>query len=135
MFLYNKESNLVSVSNSILKHFTGKTLNPSHLELDQILSEKEYKKVVVMLFDGLGKSIRQTHLSKNDFLRKKEVFEITSVFPPTTVAATTSFLSARYPNETGWLGWQQYFKQHDRVVEMFTNIDADKKEKLPPSTI
>lgn len=132
MFLYNKENNLVSVSNSILKHFTGKTLNQSHLELYQILSKKEYKKVVVMLFDGFGKSIRQTHLSKTDFLRKKEAFEITSVFPPTTVAATTSFLSARYPNETGWLGWQQYFKQHDRVVEMFTNIDADKKEKLPP---
>ena len=72
MFIYDKNNNLVTVSNSILKHFTGKNLNNTNKHLDLILSKKKYDKIVVMLFDGLGKSIREKHLSQNDFLRKKE---------------------------------------------------------------
>ena len=132
MFQYNKKNNLVNISNSILKHFTNIELNETNKELDRILSKKNYQKVVVMLFDGLGKSIREKHLNPNDFLRKKERFSITSVFPPTTVAATTSFLSGKYPNQTGWLGWQQYFKQHDVVLEMFTNINPIDRKCFSP---
>lgn len=130
MFMYNKDNNLVTVSNSILKYFTGNSLNKTCKELDDILATKKYKKIVVMLFDGLGKSIREKHLSPNDFLRKKEKITISSVFPPTTVAATTAFLTGLYPNQSGWLGWRQYFKQHDVIVEMFTNKRVDTDEKL-----
>ena len=135
MFIYDKNNNLVTVSNSILKHFTGKNLNNTNKHLDLILSKKKYDKIVVMLFDGLGKSIREKHLSQNDFLRKKEKFEITSVFPPTTVAATTAFLSGKYPNQTCWLGWQQYFKQHDVVVEMFTNVNPINRERYSSTSL
>ena len=130
MFFYDKNNNLVTVSNSILKYFTGMNLNSTCEPLDNILKQKNYKKIVVMLFDGLGTSIREKHLSPNDFLRKKEKFTITSVFPPTTVAATTAFLTGLYPNQSGWLGWRQYFKQHDVIVEMFTNKRVDTDEKL-----
>jgi hypothetical protein len=132
MFLYDKSNNLVNISNSLLYYFTKEKFNETSKELDKILNKKEYKKVVVMLFDGLGESMRDKHLSKNDFLRKKEKFNITSVFPPTTVAATTAFLSAKYPNQTGWLGWQQYFKQHDVVVEMFTNVNPVNRQSYSP---
>lgn len=131
-FTYDKSNNLVTISNSILKHFTNQTINESNKTLDNILSKKEYKKIVVMLFDGFGKSIREKHLSPNDFLRRKEVMEITSVFPPTTVAATTSFLSGLYPSQSGWLGWQQYFKSHNIILEMFTNINPATREKVAP---
>ena len=127
IFRFSQEDNLVTISNSILKHFTGENLNLTNKKLDEILAQKNYDKVVVMLFDGLGKSIRRKNLSENDFLIKKEKFDITSVFPPTTAAATTAFLTGLYPNQTGWIGWQQYFKQCDRVVEMFTNCDAKTK--------
>lgn len=130
-FHYDKENNLVTISNSILKHFTNKTFNCSNPTLDSILAQKPYKKIVVILFDGLGKSIREKHLSKNDFLRKKEKIEITSIFPPTTVAATTSFITGQYPNQTGWLGWQQLFKQNNLVIEMFTNVNSKTRERIP----
>ena len=132
LYKYNKESNLVTIANSILKHFTGIKLNKTCKELDTILEKKEYKKIVVMLFDGLGASIREKHLSENDFLRKREKITISSVFPPTTVAATTSFLSGLYPSQNGWLGWQQYFKQHDLIIEMFTNVNPLTREKINP---
>ena len=34
MFMYNKDNNLVTVSNSILKYFTGNSLNKTCKELD-----------------------------------------------------------------------------------------------------
>ena len=135
VYRFDKTHNLVTISNSLLKHFTGTSLNETDKELDAILNEKPYEKIVVMLFDGLGKSIRRKHLSSNDFLVKKEKLEISSVFPPTTAAATTSFLAGLYPNQTGWMGWQQYFKQHDLIVEMFTNADARTHERIPGPSI
>ena len=60
--------------------------------------------------------------------------EITSVFPPTTVAATTALLSGKYPKETGWLGWSQYFNQIDRTIDMFSGRDSFKATiKLEPN--
>lgn len=134
MFKFDRNNNLVNISNSLLNYFTHISLNQTHAKLDEILAKKNYKKIVVMLFDGLGTSIREKHLSKNDFLRKKERFDITSVFPPTTVAATTSFLSGLYPNQSGWLGWQQYFKTQNVIVEMFTNVipNPNNRVKLAP---
>ena len=44
---------------------------------------------------------------------KNRIKSITSVFPPTTTAATTSMLSGLNPNEHGWLGWDLYFKKED----------------------
>lgn len=129
-FKFDQKENLVTLSNSLLKHFTNIIINETSAQMDAILNKSPYNKICVLLFDGLGKSIKDLHLSKNDFLRKKEKFTITSIFPPTTVAATTAFLSCRYPCETGWLGWQQYFFQHDLVVEMFTNCNAKDHTKI-----
>ena len=129
-FFYDRNNNLVSIANAILFHFTGKCFHTPHEELTRILKEKNYQKVCIMLFDGLGKSIEEKHLTESDYLLRKKAFEITSVFPPTTAAATTSITTGKYPVETGFLGWQQYFKQHDLVVEMFTNRNAFTKEKI-----
>ncbi len=129
-FFYDKENNLVSIANSILLHFTGKCFHEPHKELTSILNQKPYKKVCIMLFDGMGKSIQEAHLKQSDYLLRKKAFEVSSVFPPTTAAATTSITTGKYPIETGFLGWQQYFKQHNLVVEMFTNCNAETKEKI-----
>lgn len=123
-FFYDKENNLVSISNAILKHFTGECFHAPHKQLEALLAEKRYNKVVVMLFDGLGKSIREAHLKDSDFLMRKKAFEVTSIFPPTTVACTTAIQTGKYPVETGWLGWKQYFKNHGVIVDMFTNNNS-----------
>ncbi len=130
MFKYNDKRCLVNVSNSILKNFG---INPFHEglpSLDALFKQKHYQKITVLLFDGMGSSIQDYHLNNHDFLVKHHFDEITSVFPPTTVAATTAFLSGRYPIETGWIGWSQYFPSIDKRVDMFSNADSTTKQPI-----
>lgn len=130
-FFFDKDNCLVNIANSILKNFTGESFNNTSSKLDEVFAQKRYDKVCLLLFDGFGKSIREKHLSEGDFLRKKKAFTITSVFPPTTVAATTAVCSGKFPKETGWMGWRQYFKNHGLVVDMFTNANSITHEKIP----
>lgn len=130
-FLFEKDNCLVSISNAILKYFTGNSFHTPHPKMMEILGKNKYDKVILMLFDGMGKSIQEKYLSPKDFLMRKKAFEITSVFPPTTVAATTAVISGKYPKEIGWLGWRQYFKNHSIMVDMFTNNNSLTNEKVP----
>ncbi len=118
---------LVNLSNSILQHYGVPTENPTLPIADSILS-KDKKHVVVVLLDGLGMNILEKHLNYKDFLRRHFVCDYYSVFPPTTTAATTSFLSAKYPIQHGWLGWDVYFEQEDKTVTCFFNRLQDSNE-------
>ena len=133
MKLYDEKYNLVTLSNSFLKYYGVPPFHNTIKEIDELLNKNKYKKIVVILFDGLGSYIEEKHLKETDIIRKKKFLEITSVFPPTTVAATTSFLSGRYPIETGWLGWSQYFKEVDRTIDMFSGRDSFTGEILSPN--
>ncbi len=110
---------IVNFSNSILKHYNVELFHDSIQEIDEVL--KTHKKIVVMLFDGLGTHILEKHLSPEAFMRQHIFKTIISTNPPTTVAATTGFLSGRYPIETGWMGWHQYFSNEEVNLEVFTN--------------
>ena len=118
MEVYNKNS-LVNLSNSILKHFEAESFHESIPEIDNLL--KGHKKVVAVLFDGMGQNIVRKHLKENSFIRSNYVTTINSTFPPTTAAATTAFLTGKYPIETGWLAWTEYFKDYDRNIILFKN--------------
>lgn len=111
---------IVNLSNSILKHY-GVPVENKTLPLADSILEKNKKHVVVIILDGLGVNILENHLHYRDFLRRNLICEYSSVFPPTTTAATISFLSGKYPIEHGWLGWDVYFEQEDKTVTLFTN--------------
>ena len=111
---------LVNLSNSILKHF-GAELSAPTLNMADKLLENDRKNIVVLLMDALGISVLEQHLDPGGFLRSHLKGTFSSVFPPTTVAATTSVLSGLYPNEHGWLGWDMYFPGLDKNVTVFTN--------------
>ena len=132
MKVYNNNS-LVNLSNSILKHFGAESFHESIPEIDNLL--KGHKKVVAVLFDGMGQNIVRKHLKENSFIRTHYVTTINSTFPPTTAAATTAFLTGKYPVETGWLGWTEYFKEYDRNVILFRNIDYNTGEEIPGENI
>lgn len=78
----------------------------------------------------MGTSIIEKNLPKNSFLRKNMITTITSIFPPTTVAATTAFHSGLSPLESGWIGWMPYFKEYDSMIELFTGKDFYTREKI-----
>lgn len=128
-FLCNFNQSLVNLSSSILKYFGIEPFHSTIKELDDILNQKDYKKVTVLLFDGLNKYIKSLHLKSTDCLINNSKFDITSVFPPTTVAATTAFLSGKFPIENGWLGWSQRFHDLNVTVDMFSNKISSTKEK------
>ncbi len=117
----NYDRSILSIASSVLNHFGVKDCQHKTLpEFDKLL-EKDYKNIIVILFDGLGTSSLNYHLEENDFLRKHYVTDISSVFPSTTVAATTSILSGYSPLECGWLGWDLYFEEIGENVAVFKN--------------
>lgn len=112
---------IVSLTNSILKYFGAETLHETLPELDDVLKDKP-KRVILLLFDGLGVSQLERHLPENSFLRSHLVCPISSVFPPTTVAATASVICGLNPVEHGRLGWWLYFSEVDDNVSAFGNL-------------
>ena len=118
----NYKHSIINVSKSFLKHYDLYLKPDTHKGLDQILN-KGYKHIIYMLLDGLGVNVLNMHLNPQDFFRKHLKDQITSVFPPTTVAATNAVLAANPPYTTGYVGWTQYFKTEDMHAMVFLDID------------
>ena len=126
---------LVNLSNSILKKFECET-NAGTLPLADKYLGKEYMNVVLLLLDAMGTSIIERHLKEDGFFRSHLAGSFDSVYPPTTVAATTSVLSGAYPDEHGWLGWDIYFPKIDKNVTVFTNSEQVlEKENASPAGV
>ncbi|MHB1484434.1 MAG: alkaline phosphatase family protein [Saccharofermentanales bacterium] len=125
-------NSVVQVPNSIMKHYGAKTHHLTLQLLDDVL-DKNYKNVVIMVFDGLGKNILEQNLGEDSFLRKNMRTVISSVFPPTTTAALTALQSGLEPCEHGWLGWSCYFKEIDKCVDLYSNSDSYIKGGKPAS--
>ena len=111
---------LLALISSVSRHFGVNTDHATLPEMDELLT-KNYKNVVVMLFDGLGSEILERHLSEESFLRRHMNGSVSSVFPPTTTAATRTMESGLSPIEHGWLGWNLYFDELGETVSIFPN--------------
>ena len=118
----NYKRSLLNISQSILKAYGLNTEYPSIVEIDRVLKDLP-KHVMFILLDGLGVNILAQNLEVESSLRKNMIATLTSVFPPTTVAATTSFLSGKLPRTNGHIAWMQYDKQHDINTVVFRNED------------
>ena len=114
-----------NIACSVLKHFGIAPPNPTYAPFDELLAEREYKNIVVLLLDGFGTEIMNRHTDKDGFFAKHFVCNLSSTFPPTTVASTTAILSGLYPSQTAWLGWVGYFPDMDRNIVYFRNRDND----------
>ena len=126
---------LVNLANSILKKFGAETAADTLPMADRVLAG-DFSNVVLLLLDAMGMSSLEKHLEEDGFFRSHLAGSFCSVYPPTTVAATTSVLSAQYPNEHGWLGWDMYYPKLDKNVTVFLNIvQMSEKEGAVPSRI
>ncbi len=122
------KNNLINVTNSLLKYYNAKTHHNTLPLLDEVLA-RNYKHVIVMLLDGMGINILRK-LPEDSFLRKNIKTTLSSVFPPTTVAATNAFLRGQTPYELGFLGWCQYNKFEDKTDTIFLKRDYYTNEKI-----
>ena len=122
------DRSILSVTASVLKYYGVTDCEHKTLpEFDKAL-EKKPKNVIVMLFDGIGSSSLEYHLPNDAFLRQHKVCNISSVFPPTTTAATTTVESGLSPLEHSWLGWNLYFNELGETVTVFRNTLAKNGE-------
>ena len=85
---------------------------------------KGYQNIVVLLLDGMGAKVMERSLEGDGFFLRRKKADYHSVFPPTTVAATTSIRSGLQPCEHSWLGWDCYFPQINKNVTVFTNTET-----------
>ncbi len=122
---------LTNLACSIRKYFE---LGYEHNTLDyvdKVLDEYKPKNVVTILCDGMGSNIMDRMLDENSFLIKNRIKTITTVFPATTVAATTSMMTGLNPCETAMLGWDMYYKDLDKTITVYLNSQKEDLEHKP----
>ena len=125
---------LVNLANSVLKEFGAETTADTLDTADRYLV-RGYKNVVLLLLDAMGTSVMEKHLAADGFFRSRLQDTFSSVYPPTTVAATTSVLSGLYPNEHGWLGWDVYYPELGKNVTVYRNTDQMQEKKGAVPTV
>lgn len=123
------ENSNIGIPCSLLKHYGFDIGYKSIGEVDKLLS-KNYKNIVYVILDGMGINIMEKHLDKNGFFHKHLLKKVTTVYPSTTVSATTALHSGLSPFETSWLGWHMRFKKYDESIELFAECKYYSKEKV-----
>ena len=123
------DNSVLALSNSLLHHYKVPSEYKSLPLLDAALAEG-YQNVVLLILDCLGKNVLEYHLAEDDFLYRHRVADISTIFPPTTAAATIAYHSGLPPIASGWIGWMNYFPQYDRIIENFRNVDFYTGEEL-----
>ncbi len=110
----------VNLACSISSHYGISPCHSTLPEVDNVLRNGA-RNVVLLVLDGLGRNALEYHLEPGSFLRSNVRKYYSSVFPPTTTAATTSLLSGLSPLQHGWLGWSLYFPSINKYVSLFPN--------------
>ena len=123
---------ITSIGCSVQRYFG---LQPSHeslSDLDAILEREQPENVIVLLYDGMGSRILDRHLSPDSFLQRNRLRELTTVFPATTTAATTSIICGLHPVEHGFLGWNCYVPPLDKIITLFRFREMGHQEICQP---
>ena len=127
--LVNYKNSIVNFTAALMKNYNlPTTYEPSALV--EFLLSKKYKHVVLMVLDGMGRHIIDKNCNNGSILKTHQVMNLNSVYPPTTVAATTAFTTGLAPIESGWLGWHLYLNNEDPSITLFRNEINATKEKF-----
>ena len=128
--LYADYSNgLINVISSIEKYYGLIPKHKTNKIIDDILRKKQYKNIILMLYDGFGYNILKRNEKITPNLNKYLKEKITSCFPSTTMSSRTTIESGLTPIEHGWIGWNMYFKDFDNVITISKNNIKDTKVK------
>ncbi len=128
----NYDNSILSLISSILNGYHVPARHPGLALVDQHLAAPR-KNTLLMVLDGLGDNALQTMLPPDSFLRSHQVGTLSSVYPCTTAAATTTLMSGLSPIEHGWLGWSPWFREFGRVVDIFLDRDSFSGAQVSPS--
>ncbi|MET0068534.1 MAG: alkaline phosphatase family protein [Candidatus Thiodiazotropha sp.] len=76
---------------------------------------ESYRKILLWIVDGLGANYLRAN-PEAATLNAHMKGAITSVFPPTTATAVTTFLTGDAPQQHGLTGWHMYFRELGAVL-------------------
>lgn len=116
----NYKNSILGIPASLLNYYGINAHYDSIKELDEALLSNP-KNIVYIILDGMGINIMNNCLKKTSFFNSHLKKQITSVYPSTTVCATTALHSGLSGYESGWIGWHLYFKKFNESVELFSN--------------
>ena len=85
-------------------------------QLDGLAVErlKDAKRVILLVIDGLGADLLQSFSARAGAigcLQANLHSRMTSVYPPTTASAVTTFMSGQAPQQHGLTGWFMNFRE------------------------
>lgn len=112
------DRSILSTTASILKHFGAESIYPTLPELDALLATGP-RHVALIITDGAGVIPLEGALPADSYMRSHIGATVTSIFPSTTTAATTSYYCGKSAYEHGWLGWYLYFKEYATDITTF----------------
>ena len=98
---------IVNLLSSIIRSRGGSSPHPELTAVDGSLFRRA-SKIVYLVLDGVGYNQLQRFISAGrgqEFFAKQPCVKITSVFPPTTAAAVTSFSTGTTPAEHAVVSW------------------------------
>jgi predicted AlkP superfamily pyrophosphatase or phosphodiesterase len=107
-------NSIVNLMSSIGEAFNKRS---KYKELKQLPAKelKKSKNVVLMVLDGLGYNYL---MSKKSELKKNLRGKMTSVFPPTTASAITTFMTGTAPQQHALTGWFMFLKELGVVAKI-----------------
>lgn len=112
------DRSILSTLCSLTGYFGVKLDYPPLAELEPLLATRPAH-VMLLLLDGMGCFPMETALEEDSYLRSHRVATVTSIFPPTTAAATTAYYCGKSALESGWLGWHLHMKEFATDVVAF----------------
>jgi len=132
IFFPEYDHSILSVVSSFMNAF-GVACPHNRLQLLDDPLSKSHKNTIFLLLDGLGSEYFDQLLPGDGFLRQHKIADLSSVYPCTTTAATTTLSSGLSPLEHGWLGWSPWFREYGRVIDLFLDRDSYSGAPVAPS--
>ncbi len=126
-------NNIVNLMSSI---GTASGVTSPYSPIDSMDFLKDSTNIVLMIVDGLGYNYLRKY-GNGTILLKNLKGSITSVFPPSTGSAITSFLSGLPPQQHGVIGWYVHLKEFGLVSRIlpYTNAVDGNIIDLPMSKV
>lgn len=125
------ETSIVNLTASIYRYFGLNADHNSISKVDDWLREAQPERIFCVLIDGMGSYVLSRHFGEHHFFLKNKIMDLSTVFPTATTAATTAFLTGKWPMESGWVGWSQYFKEDDDLIIPFYSKGMYSNKKYP----
>jgi len=125
----------INLMSSLLAHYGVEAGTPLAFHQEFSAALRGRRKIQLLLLDGLGWINLEEARGRpivDTLVRAARRWPITTVFPSTTSAALSSYLSALPPSQHGVIGFSMYFPEHHRPFNMLNlhSLEEDRANLL-----